>query len=375
VKRKRILIVVGFLDPSILAGFTRYAREAEWVVNAISVFHHAVPSDWEADGLLTTNVFRPDLARFIRKTAKKIPTVLHGCDDLKLGVTHVACDEYEIGRMAANHLLDQEHRQFAFFRYSNNIHALRRRAGFEEILQQSGHDLIDVELISEHGEGIEKKLKAMLPRLPKPLGLFAEDDLLAAQVIEVAIDAGWKVPGDLAVVGCGNIELICEFGTVPITSIGCPIEDQAYQAAARLDELMKGKKKKPQNVVLPPLSLIARESTNAVAAHLELVKKALHCMKKNLSETTLDARKVANECGVSLRLLYREFDKDLRSTPMECLLKMRLRESKELLAKSDKKIEEVAELCGFGSLRSFQRAFQRKIGLPPTHWRKQQKNF
>jgi LacI family transcriptional regulator len=373
VKRKRILIVVGFLNPSILAGFTRYAREADWVVNAISVYHHAVPTDWEADGMLTTNVFRQDLARFIRKTAQKIPTVLHGCDDLQLGVANVECDEYEIGRIAARHLLDQEHRHFAYFRYSNNIHALRRRAGFEEVLQQAGHDYLDLEIISEHGEGIEKRLKAILPRLPKPLGLFAEDDLLAAQVIETAVDVGWQVPGDLAVVGCGNIELVCEFGSVPITSIGCPIEEQAYRAAAMLDSVMMRKKNAQQHIVLPPMELVARESTNAVAAHLEIVKRALDCMKNRMSETTLDARKIADDCGVSLRLLYREFDKDLRSTPMECLLKMRVRESKELLAKSDKKIEDIAELCGFGSLRSFQRAFQRKQGMPPTRWRKQQR--
>lgn len=371
VKRKRILIVVGFFNPSILSGFTRYAREADWVVNVISVFHQAVPGDWEADGMLTTNVFRQDLAKFIRKYAQKIPTVLHGCDDMKLGVSNVECDEHEVGKMAAHHLIDQEHRHFAFFRYSNNIHAMKRRAGFQECLKEFGHDCIDLEMISEHGEGIEKWFKGKLSRLPKPLGLFAEDDLLAAQAIEAAMDAGWKVPEELAVVGCGNMEMVCELGSLPITSISCPIEEQAYQAAALLDARMRAKKNPPQQLVLSPIHLIARESTNAVAAHLALVKRALACMKERLGEVSLDAQKVAEQCGVSIRLLYREFDKDMRSTPMECLLKMRLRHAKELLAKTDKKIEEVAEICGFGTLRSFQRAFQRKQGMSATHWRRE----
>lgn len=375
VKRKRILIVVGFFNPSILSGFTRYAREADWVVNVISVFHQAVPGDWEADGMLTTNVFRQDLAKFIRKYAKKIPTVLHGCDDLQLGVSNVECDEHEVGKMAAHHLIDQEHRHFAFFRYSNNIHALKRRAGFQECLKEFGHDCIDLEMISEHGEGIEKWFKGKLSRLPKPLGLFAEDDLLAAQVIEAAMDAGWKVPEELAVVGCGNMEMVCELGSVPITSISCPIEEQAYQAAAMLDARMRCKKNAPQNMMLSPLCLIARESTNAVAAHLALVKRALACMKERLGEVSLDARNIAEQCGVSMRLLYREFDKDMRSTPMECLLKMRLRQAKEMIAESDKKIEEVAEICGFGTLRSFQRAFQRKMGMSATHWRRERKSI
>ena len=241
-KRKRILIVLGFLNPDILAGFSRYAREADWILNAFSVFHNAVPPDWDADGLLTTNVFRPDLVRFVRKTARQIPTVLHGCDDLRLAVPNVECDEYQIGRMAAEHLLDQDHRHFAYFRYSDNIHAMRRRDGFRDALREAGYDCMDLEKISEHGNGAGEWFRKQLARLPKPLGLFAEDDLLAARVIETATDEGWQVPADLAVVGCGNIDLVCEFGPVPITSIDCPLEEQAYQAAAMLDTLMSGKK-------------------------------------------------------------------------------------------------------------------------------------
>lgn len=368
-KRKRILIVLGFLNPSILAGFSRYAREADWILNAFSLFHNTVPPDWKADGLLTTNVFRPDLARFVRKTARRIPTVLHGCNDLRLAVPNVECDEYLIGRMAAEHLLVQEHRHFAYFRYSDNIHARRRGEGFREALRKAGHDCMDLELISEHGNGAGEWFGKQLATLPKPLGLFAEDDLLAARVIETAGEAGWQVPGDLAVVGCGNIDLVCEFGSVPITSIACPLEEQAYQAAIMLDTLLSGKKIPQQKVVLPPIGLIARQSTNSVAAQLPLVKRALACMSAQLHDSALDARIVADHCGVSLRVLYREFEKDLRSTPMACLLRMRLRTAKDMLTQGGRKIEDVAEACGFGSLRTFQRAFQRIESQSPLRWK------
>lgn len=368
-KRKRILVILGFLNPSILAGFSRYAREADWILNAFSLYHNAVPPDWKAHGMLTTNVFRPDLVRFVRKTARQIPTVLHGCDDLRLAVPNVECDEYSIGRIAAGHLLDQDHRHFAYFRYSDNIHAMLRRDGFRDALREAGHDCMDLEKISEHGNGAGEWFRKQLSWLPKPLGLFAEDDLLASRVIETATETGWKVPGDLAVMGCGNIDLVCEFGSVPITSIACPIEDQAYQAAAMLDTLLSGKPIAKQKVVFSPTGLIARESTNSVAARLELVKRALACMSAQLHDPALDARAVADHCGVSLRVLYREFEKDLRSTPMACLLRMRLRVAKDLLTQGGRKIEDVAEACGFGSLRTFQRAFQRIEGESPLRWK------
>lgn len=368
-KRKRILIVLGFLNPSILAGFTRYAREADWILNAFSVYHNAVPPDWNAQGLLTTNVFRPDLVRFVRKTSRRIPTVLHGCDDLRLAVPNVECDEYEIGRLAAEHLMEQDHRQFAYFRYSDNTHAIRRRDGFRSALREAGHDCMDLEMIAEHGKGAGEWFRKQLAWLPKPLGLFAEDDLLGARVIETATEAGWQVPGDLAVVGCGNIDLVCEFGSVPMTSIACPIEEQAYQAAVMLDALLTGKKLPEQKVVFPPNGLIARQSTNSVAARLELVKRALVCMADQLHDPGLDAQRVAAQCGVSLRVLYREFEKDLRSTPMACLLRMRLRKAKDMLALGGRKVEDVAEDCGFGSLRTFQRAFQRVVNQSPLRWK------
>lgn len=369
-KRKRILIVLGFLNPSILAGFSRYAREADWILNAFSVFHNAVPPDWNAHGLLTTNVFRPDLVRFVRKTARRIPTVLHGCDDLRLAVPNVECDEHAIGRMAAAHLLAQDHRHFACFRYSGNLHATRRGDGFRKALRDAGHDCIDLEMISEHGNGAGEWFRHQLAWLPRPLGLFAEDDLLAARVIETATEAGWQVPGDLAVVGCGNIDLVCEFGPVPITSIACPIEEQAYQAAAMLDALLAGNPLPQRQSVFPPLGLIARESTNSVAARLELVKRALACMSERLEDPGLDARAVAGHCGVSLRVLYREFEKDLSTTPMACLLKLRVRRSQELLRGEQPKIEHIASACGFANLRTFQRAFQRQENMPPTQWRR-----
>jgi LacI family transcriptional regulator len=368
-KRKRILVVLGFLNPSIQAGFSRYAREANWILNAFSLYHNVVPPDWKAHGLLTTNVFRPDLVRFVRKTAKLVPTVLHGCDDLKLKVPNVECDEFMIGRMAAEHLLGQDHRHFAYFRYSDNIHALRRRDGFRETLRKAGHECVELEKISQHGNGAGEWFRKQLAWLPKPLGLFAEDDLLAARVIETAAEAGWHVPGDLAVVGCGNIDLVCEFGAVPITSIACPIEEQAYQAAGMLDNLLSGKKVSKTQLIFPPVGLIARESTNSVAARLELVKRALACMADQMHDPSLDARAVADHCGVSLRVLYREFEKDLRSTPMACLLRMRLRSAKDMLTQGNRKIEDVAEACGFGSLRTFQRAFQRIENQSPLRWK------
>lgn len=369
-ERKRILIVLGFLDPGILAGFARYAREKNWILNAFSVLRGTVPAGWRAHGMLTTNTSRSDLHRFVKETAGKIPTVLHGCNDFGIPIPNVECDEKAVGRIAAQHLLEQGHKHFAFFQYSRQRHAIHRRDGFRDHLAAAGHACTVLETTSVHGPGWEGWFRRRIGQLPKPLGLFAEDDILAARVIESAIDAGWRVPEDLAVVGNGNLALVCNHSQVPITSVTIPFEEGAYQAAALLDRLLSGKPLEKQTTVLSPTGIIARQSTNAVAAQRPVVQRALAAMAMQAHNSELNVEAIARISGVSTRLLYNEFQIDLKSTPMTELLRLRLRKAKDLLLANEAKIGAIAEKCGFANLRTFQRSFQRIEGQPPGRWRK-----
>jgi LacI family transcriptional regulator len=369
-ERKRILIVLGFLEPGILAGFARYAREKNWILNAFSVLRGTVPSGWRAHGMLTTNTSRSDLHRFVKETATRIPTVLHGCNDFGIPIPNVECDEKAVGRLAAQHLLEQGHRHFAFFQYSRRRHAILRRDGFRDHLAGAGHGCTVLETTSVYGPGWEGWFRRRVAKLPKPLGLFAEDDILAARVIESAIDAGWRVPEDLAVVGNGNLTLVCDHSQVPITSVTIPFEEGSYQAASLLDRLLSGKPLEKQTTVFSPTGIIARQSTNAVAAQRPVVQRALALMTAQVQNSDLNVEAIASGSGVSTRLLYNEFQTDLKSTPMTELLRLRLRKAKDQLLANETKIGVISESCGFANLRTFQRAFQRIEGQPPVRWRK-----
>ena len=371
--RKRVLIILGFMHPDILKGFARKSREAGWILNIFSVLHGTVPGDWRADGMLTTNVFRPDLRRFVRGTARRLPTVLYGSNDLGVPVVHLESDERTIGRLAAEHLLELGHRHFASFRYSRNRHALSRVSGFAGRLAEAGCECISLEKLSRDGQGAGGWLRERLKRLPRPLGLYTEDDMLAMRAIEAAGVAGWRVPGDLAVIGTGNLPLVCEQSEVPITSVAVPFEEEAYRAACLLEDLLRGRKlaRRPLAPVAP-IGVIPRESTNAVASRHSVVRRALAWMTEQQREPDLSAAQVARACGVSVRLLYKVFETDLSSSPMAELLGLRLRSARPLLRLGEEKISTIAEVCGFANLRTFQRAFLRWHGCSATAWRAKQ---
>ena len=100
-----------------------------------------------------------------------------------------------------------------------------------------------------------------------------------------------------------------------------------------------------------------------------LVTKAINYMNANYTENfSLDD--LAERIYATKQTLNYHFKKDLGCTPMNYLLRLRLTKVKELLATSDKSIEEIAEGCGFSSGNYLTLIFKQKEGISPSSYRK-----
>ena len=100
-----------------------------------------------------------------------------------------------------------------------------------------------------------------------------------------------------------------------------------------------------------------------------LVIKAINYMNANYTEPlTLDD--LAERIYATKQTLNYHFKKDLGCTPMNYLLRLRLTKVKELLATSEKTIEEIADCCGFSSGNYLTLIFKQKEGISPTSYRK-----
>ncbi len=78
---------------------------------------------------------------------------------------------------------------------------------------------------------------------------------------------------------------------------------------------------------------------------------------------------MAAEAGYSLFHFIRVFNKVVRHTPYDYLLRRRLSHAAWLLLSSDWRILEIAVECQFGSHEAFTRAFTRLFGVTPSNWR------
>jgi LacI family transcriptional regulator len=369
VKTKRnVLVVLGWYDPRVIEGIGRFAREAGWHLEMRSILEASPPSGWRGDGLLVNDTAVPRLRGFLRKQVRLQPTVSLGVNHASSSLPSVHEDNSAMGGIAAEHFLRRGFRHFAWVSLPRGRVQRERREGFKQALAGAGYRCHLLEWNPPKGRGSQRWtdcrqwLEREVSGLPKPLAVFALDDLLAIDVVEACLNVGLGVPGDVSVLGVGNLQLACECAQVPISSIDEDAGGIAYAAAAMLERLMDGEKIAVRQKVLPVRGLVLRRSTEVFAARHPSVVRALEWMEMHAAKP-LSIGQVAEAAGTSVRALHYAFQEDLRTTPARHLQRIRLERARALLAQGALKIGAVAEECGFGTLRNLHRAHLREYGF------------
>jgi transcriptional regulator GlxA family with amidase domain len=94
----------------------------------------------------------------------------------------------------------------------------------------------------------------------------------------------------------------------------------------------------------------------------------LQWIEDNLShEVTLGT--MASRSGMSERTFSRRFREQTGSTPLQWLLRARVRRAQYLLENSDHTVERIAQQAGFGSPTAFRERFRRVVGTSPQAYR------
>lgn len=101
---------------------------------------------------------------------------------------------------------------------------------------------------------------------------------------------------------------------------------------------------------------------------------ALHKLLVYLEEhytESLSRKQIARVLGYSESYLSHIFSKALGTTMPDYINTLRVRKAMELLRRSDCTVADAATALGFGSVRNFNRAFQKETGMTPAKWRKE----
>jgi len=173
------------------------------------------------------------------------------------GLPRVMVDHLELGRMAAEHLLERGFRRFGYYGLHKVWYSELRGRGFTERVILAGAECRELETISSIGRrrpwhGWLDELTGWLKELAPPVGLFAVHDYRARMVVDACYRAGLRVPDDVAVIGVNNDEITCEFCEPPLSSVSRNGRQVGCQAAALLDRLMSGRRPPRQEMLVVP---------------------------------------------------------------------------------------------------------------------------
>ncbi len=166
-----------------------------------------------------------------------------------LDANFVGVDDEMVGLLATSHLLEQGCRRIAHIRGPEVSTAVGRLKGYKKALAShglaplSGH-IISLGTSGDHrGEksGYEVTKKLLSTRY-RPDGLFCFNDPAAFGAIRAILDAGLRIPQDIAVIGCGNISY-SDFLRVPLSTVDQGSESVG-KAAGSLAIALAGRKTK-----------------------------------------------------------------------------------------------------------------------------------
>lgn len=326
------------------------------------------------DGLIAQVHARP-LASALAALKRPLVNVSRALGELPF--PRVGVDETLISRLVAGHFLDRGLRHFAFVGYPEYHYSAQREDGFRQALAESGHSLACYHVSPEsllasrnRPWALDGKLRRWLLALPKPVGLFASNDVCGSQLSEACHEAGLRVPEEMALVGVDNDDLFCELTRPSLSSVALPAERIGYEAAALLDRLLQGNEPPQQPLLLPPLGVVTRQSSDMVALDDADVAAALRFIRTH-SHAPLRVVDVLRAVPVSRRGLERRFRLILHRGLGDEIRRVHLERAKDLLAGTELPVAVVAEQSGFSGNKHLCLVFRQETGLTPTAYRRQ----
>ena len=203
---------------------------------------------------------------FRRIDEQQTPYVLVDRRFAGLSANFVGMDDESLGRMGTGHLADVGCSRIAHICGPMVSTAIGRVAGYRRALKDRGIEPAENYLITlNQGEEASEKsgyeaMRKLLSLTPVPDGVFCYNDSTAMGAMQAALEAGLRIPQDIAMVGCGNAHY-AEFLKVPLTSVDQVSEQIGEQAAELVLSVIHPKGiARPQSVLLEP-RLVVRESS------------------------------------------------------------------------------------------------------------------
>jgi len=304
-----------------------------------------------------------------------LPAVNVSNSRTNLKLPRVVPDDLRIGRLAADYYLAKGFRHFAYCGDLDSGASELRGRGFAGRLEERGFCV--ARLCGQFGLTVAylsqskiAELTRWLRHLPRPCALLAWNDGVCDTVVNICLHERWRVPEDISILGVNNdFSRLIDNDAESISSIELPGRAIGREAARIVAGLIEGRAPPREPLLIGPVRLVERRSTDFYAVRDSAVAAALRFIRNNYQRPSA-VDEVAGAAMLSRRVLEKRFRSLLGFSPYAHILRCRLERAKELLLNTNLKLEEIARLSGYGDGSNFSAFFSGKAGESPSGFRR-----
>ncbi len=364
-----------------LRGIGRYTRSHDrWLIrhmphDQMPVLNPNIPWKWDWDGVIA-RIGSPQVLRLVRRLG--LPTVDVMSMTRMDGVGIVNCDNQRIVQLAIEHLTANGLRHLGFCGVPGMQFSDDRERVFKAYRGTPGLTLHTFPVASSKPSQLKssgqrwlrdlQRLRAWIESLPKPVGIVACNDTRAWHVIEMCRAAQLHVPHTVAVVGVDDDDAICELCSPTISSVDPNPEAVGFEAARALDRLMRGEPPTDQPLLIPPLGVEKRESSDTQAFEHDDLNEAIRFIRDN-TDNSINVGSVVAHIGRSRSTLERRFRDYLGCTMYDYIQRHRIDRVKRLLLQTNYPAAQIARMLDFNTSTYFTAAFRKHVGMTPGQFR------
>lgn len=332
-------------------------------------------SGWDGDGILARSG-----STLIYNAVRKVGVPMVELRSNRLGdkAPFVGVDNMEVGRMVCEHFLDRGFRNFGVYELDSERFFIDRRDSFIQHLRSAGYACSEFQQAGHtekpsQWEQQQKRLIHWLKTLKRPAAVMACTDQLGCWMLDACRRAEIPVPEEIAVVGVENDETLAAMSSPPLSSLRLAGVKIGYEAARILDCMMNGESVPKTPVLIPPLGIETRLSSDIYALEDPLLSRSLRLIREKACQGFRIAE-VLDVIPISRSSLERGFRKILGRSPNEEVSRVRLQKVCELLTETELTLDQIAGRAGFTTAQYLSEAFKKFHHKTPGEYRKASRN-
>ncbi|NDJ55810.1 XylR family transcriptional regulator [Enterobacteriaceae bacterium 4M9] len=381
-KRHRITLLFNAnkaYDRQLVEGVGEYlqASQSEWDIFMEEDFRARIDNikKWLGDGVIA-DFDDPEIEALLAGTDVPLVAVGGSYHDLAHypPVHYIATDNFALVQSAFLHLKEKGLHRFAFYGLpasSGKRWAAEREYAFRQLVakeQYKGVVYQGLETAPEHWQHAQNRLADWLQTLPPQTGIIAVTDARARHLLQACEHLHIPVPEKLCVIGIDNEEMSRYLSRVALSSVAQGARQMGYQAARLLHQLLAGQPLALQRILVPPVSVVARRSTDYRSLRDPAVIQAMHFIRNHACKG-IKVEQVLDAVGISRSNLEKRFKEESGETIHAAIHAQKLEKARSLLVSTTLPINEISQMCGYPSLQYFYSVFKKSYDSTPREYR------